>query len=178
MVDNDYETYCGGQASPNPDYPQEIKSAGDNGYITEKITNSNNTQTQTYTIPCQQPMRAIGDVKDTFVKVNCVWYERHNIARILSYNGEEITTAYMSTTGELSTGATVDYVLITPTDLLCTQAQITALEALSKARTYKNITHIYSEDEVQATVDLTYYKDTQTYLDNIITRIEVLESEV
>lgn len=135
-------------------------------------------QEQTYTIPCQQPMRSIENVKDTFIKVNGVWYERHNIARISSYNGEEITTAYMSTTGELSTGATVDYVLITPQDLTCTQAQITALEALSKARTYKNITHIYSEDEIPAEMDLTYYKDTETIINDLITRVEVLESEV
>ena len=116
-------------------------------------------QEQTHTIPCQQPMRAIGDVKDTFVKVNGVWYERHYISRILSYNGEEITTAYMSTTGQLSTGATIDYALETPLDLPCTQTQITALETLMKARTYKNITHIYSEDEVSADLEIQYYKE-------------------
>lgn len=139
-------------------------------------------QEQTYTIPCQQPMRSIENVKDTFVKINGNWIERHYITRILSYNGEEITTAYMSTTGELSTGATVDYVLEIPLDLTCTQAQITVLEALSKARTYKNITHIYSEDEVPANVNLTYYRDLETVwnntLNDLITRVEVLESEV
>lgn len=133
---------------------------------------------QTYTIPCQQPMRSIGDVKDTFAKINGNWIERHNISRISSYNGEEITTAYMSTTGELSTGATVDYVLETPLDLPCTQAQTTALKSLQKARTYKKITHIYSEDEIPAEMDLTYYKDTETIINDLITRVEVLESEV
>lgn len=116
-------------------------------------------QEQVFTIPCQQPMRAIGNVKDTFVKVNGVWYERHNITRISSYNGEEITTAYMSTTGELSTGATVDYVLTTPTDLICTTLQITALEQLQKAKTYKGVTHIYSDDEVPANLEIQYYKE-------------------
>lgn len=116
-------------------------------------------QEQTYNIPCQQPMRAIGAVKDTFVKVNDVWYERHYISRILSYNGEEITTEYMSTTGELSTGATVDYVSETPLDLLCTQEQIIALENLQKAKTYKNVTHIFSEDNISPNLEIQYYKE-------------------
>lgn len=210
-------------------------------------------QLQTYTIPCQQPMRAIGNVKDTFVKVDGVWYERHYIneldlknvdLRVPDENDDNIVFCNLANTsicdfktdnqlficdyfnykGELTTGGysqalaqgvgmysrynngakylyfvipktiasnveevntwitnnsvKVYYNSNEPLDLPCTQAQIIALEALMKARTYKNITHIYSEDEVPATVDLTYYKDTQTYLNNIITRIEVLESEV
>lgn len=38
---------------------------------------------QSFTIPCQQPMRSIGDVKDEFVKVDGVWYERHHIKSII-----------------------------------------------------------------------------------------------
>lgn len=36
-----YEPYCGGMASPNPDYPQEIKSLGDNGTIEVKTVGKN-----------------------------------------------------------------------------------------------------------------------------------------
>ena len=65
--------------------------------ITVKITNiqleENSTATQyeehksqTYTIPTQQPFRAIGDYRDTFVKVNGKWYERHYINRIVFDN--------------------------------------------------------------------------------------------
>lgn len=43
---------------------------------------------QTYTIPTQQPMRAIGTTRDLFVKVNGNWYERHNIYR-KTFNGTE-----------------------------------------------------------------------------------------
>ncbi len=46
-------------------------------------------QEQTYTIPVQQPMRSIGTVKDSFVKVNEHWFERH-LPFIESYNGEEL----------------------------------------------------------------------------------------
>ena len=40
-------------------------------------------QSQTKALYTQQPFRAIGDVKDRFVKQNGVWYEEHNIERII-----------------------------------------------------------------------------------------------
>lgn len=184
-------------------------------------------QEQLYTIPCQQPMRAIGDVKDTFVKIDGVWYERHNIGEFI-LNGSEnwnrtetktsgnyyffcdnvlnnilytnnkfagisnigiTTSVYQEIQGvdtiyydsknrtriytETTKAMTVEefknwlslnnvkliYDLLISTDLPCTQAQITVLESLSKARTYKNITHIYSEDEVPAELEIQYYKE-------------------
>lgn len=45
-------------------------------------------QSQTKALYTQQPFRAIGDVKDRFVKQNGVWYEEHNIERKIS-NGTE-----------------------------------------------------------------------------------------
>lgn len=38
---------------------------------------------QSYIIPTQQPMRAIGDIRDTFIKKNNKWYERHYISRLI-----------------------------------------------------------------------------------------------
>lgn len=196
-------------------------------------------QQQTYTIPCQQPMRAIGDVKDTFVKVDGVWYERHIIEKgVLGTENYRVATCYEApdkpTADSFNTayfGIIIPYTALNtnflsnrfiytgesywatdkeglqltmsdnrfrmrieknkldgydndlnntqkcrllsdylnnnltevlcsrvePLDLPCTQAQITDLEALMKARTYKNITHIYSEDEVQATLSGKYY---------------------
>ena len=44
---------------------------------------------QTYTIPTQQPMRAIGDIRDKFIlKENGKWFERHYIARKI-FDGSE-----------------------------------------------------------------------------------------
>lgn len=62
----------------------------------------------------------------------------------------------------------IDYVLSTPTYLPCTSEQIEVLNAFEKVRTYKNITHIYSEDEVSPIVDVIYVKDLETYLNNLI----------
>ncbi len=45
-------------------------------------------QGQTKALYTQQPFRAIGDVKDRFVKKDGVWYEEHNIVEII-FNGTE-----------------------------------------------------------------------------------------
>ena len=40
-TDESYEPYTGGKPSPNPDYPQEIKSVGDSGSVAVKVTGKN-----------------------------------------------------------------------------------------------------------------------------------------
>jgi len=40
-------------------------------------------QSQTYTIPTQKPFRKVGEYKDTFVKKDGKWYERHWIKRLI-----------------------------------------------------------------------------------------------
>lgn len=47
-------------------------------------------KSQTYTIPTQQPFRAIGDIRDTFILKNNKWYERHCIKRLILDGTENI----------------------------------------------------------------------------------------
>lgn len=49
----DWEPYVGGMASPNPNYPQELNSVGDNGSVTVKVTSQTdeNQQMQTISTP-------------------------------------------------------------------------------------------------------------------------------
>lgn len=54
-----------------------------------------NNKSQTYTIPVQKPLRKIGEYKDTFVKKNGKWYERHYIKRLI-YTGSEIGISLVS----------------------------------------------------------------------------------
>lgn len=103
--------------------------------------------------------------------------EVHNWQKIESYNGEEITTEYKSTTGELSTGATVYYKLSEPSKLDLTENQKAQLQALQKAKTYKNITNITTD--TIAVLDVDYKRDLETYQkqqDDRITAIEQLLS--
>ena len=124
-------------------------------------------QEQNYTVPVQKPFRAIGDVRDRFVKQDGKRYEEHKIKRINSYNNEEITTAYMSNIGELSTGAVVDYVLETPELIECTAEQCRILDEIENSENYKELTYIYSTDEVQPNLKATYSKDLNTVIAKI-----------
>ena len=70
-------------------------------------------------LPIPRPLHRVGDVKD-----KCVTRQKHegaeklvvtyNVGYIASYAGESITTAWISSTGALSTGAEVAYVLSSP----------------------------------------------------------------
>lgn len=90
--------------------------------------------------------------------------EVHNWQKIESYSGEEITTEYKSTTGELSTGATVYYKLSEPRKLDLTENQTQQLQQLAKAKTYKNITNITTD--TIAVLDVDYKKDLETIINN------------
>lgn len=45
-------------------------------------------EAQLYTVYTQQPFRSINNIRDTFIKINDKWYERHYIARKI-FNGTE-----------------------------------------------------------------------------------------
>lgn len=74
--------------TPSLDNEVPILSAGDNGSINEKIKNADGTEEQDYSIPVQQPMRSIEDIRDTFVKVDGKRYERHKVNRYI-FTGNE-----------------------------------------------------------------------------------------
>ena len=40
-------------------------------------------QEQNISIPCQQPMRSIGNARDEFIKQDGLWYEKHNIGEVV-----------------------------------------------------------------------------------------------
>ena len=199
-------------------------------------------QSQSYTIPTQQPFRSVEDIRDTFIKKNNKWYERHYIARKIfdgteewgiektngfyrcglaisnikttssaneigkiqcshfkafsansSYIGENNGIAINDTpkifivnisnnidtleklktwlTAQYNTGTAVyiDYVLVEPVDIECTEEQSTVLWDIEQnAKTYKNITHIYSTDNVSPKAEITYKKDIETLFNNIL----------
>lgn len=100
----------------------------------------------------------IGDYQDYFYKSGSIWYLHKEINKIASYNGETITTSYISTTGELSTGAKVYYV-VTPTDTKITDTTlISQLNALYNAYTYNDTTNIS-----QTNANLPFYLDVNVY---------------
>ena len=113
-------------------------------------------QSQTAIMPIQQEMLT-GDYISSV--------EHHEWGKIESYNGETITTDYISTTGELTTGATVYYKLATPLDLELTTEQKVIRE--QKLHTYKNVTNISLSNDLSS-VDVSYNKDVETITKNCV----------
>ena len=108
----DFEQYVGGIPSPNTGYPQTINVV--TGDQTLTITNGEDIQSYSLTLG-SIGLCKIGTAKDIISKDGDDWYVINNISKIDSYNGESISTNYISTTGSLSTGATVYYVSTEPT---------------------------------------------------------------
>ena len=80
------------------------------------------------------------------------WYLKKKVSKIDSYNGETITTPYISTTGGLDTGATVYYGLTTPTYIHISQADYPVLRSqlenlYNNAKSYKGQTNITQTNE-------------------------------
>lgn len=146
---------------------------------------------QDYPIPVQQPMRSIGDVRDCFVKKsNGKLYERH-LPYIASYNGETLpqdvynevdnvkycNEKSMSTTGQFSIGASVQYIDENNwNDLPCTSEQVEQLE--NKPSTYKDFTIIQSQDETEAYLEVSGIRDINTMFDKVTNAIVSLGGNV
>ena len=88
------------------------------------------------------------------------------IGTIDSYAGEEVSEPYLSTTGALSTGAKVLYVLATPIETPIPEDKVAAYAAL---HTNKPNTTIYND--AGAHMDVEYVADTKLYIDQKINEI-------
>lgn len=135
-----YEPYTGGKPSPSPDYPQEIISKE-----VSQITVTNGADlSQTVTLSEPITLRGITVESGGNVTIDGQQYiadyidgltgkVNHLNGYIDSYNGEEVGTIFMSTTGQLTTGAKVIYKLSQPTqEDLPQQDQ----EAIRKLKTF------------------------------------------
>lgn len=101
----------------------------------------------------------IGNYQDYFYKSGSKWYLHKEINKITSYNGETITTSYISTTGKLSTGAKVYYV-VTPTDTKITDTTlISQLEAIYNAPLYEQTNITQTNNDLPMVLDITACKD-------------------
>lgn len=68
-----WEPYTGGQASPNPDYPQEIESSGNSGYIEEVIMGEQLLDIHDCTISEKNMKNSVIDInEDSLVTISFV----------------------------------------------------------------------------------------------------------
>lgn len=87
------------------------------------------------------------------------------IGHIASYAGETIPGAYWSTTGELSTGAEVYYVLTSPIETTLTDA---ALAAFQRVRTVNGTTVVWVDDALSPVIEAAARMAIKDYMDQLI----------
>ncbi len=72
-------------------------------------------------------LSSVNNVKDNLKYKNNKFYIEENIGKINSYNGETITTDYISSTGGLDTGAQIRYILDTSIETEITKVNYSIL---------------------------------------------------
>lgn len=101
----------------------------------------------TATITSGLPLCSVGDVRDELVyKADGTGKILKRTAKLDSYNGEAVTTDYISSTGGLDTGAEIVYVLENPIENELTAVEITAL---MKLQTFAETTYIYNDEDAK-----------------------------
>ena len=126
---------------PTPDFPETIQTV--TGEQTIVVSDGAN-QSQSLTVDLGSiELAKVDTARDYIYKDVNDWYIHREVQKISSYAGETITTPYISSTGQLSTGATVYYALATATDTQITDSDlINELEDILDADTYDGQTVI------------------------------------
>jgi|GEM_PF-4091033 hypothetical protein len=100
----------------------------------------------------------------------CGW-ESGNSFCIGTYD-ENYNTIEKMQTFLMNNHVKIYYELAEPQLIECTEEQNKILDKIeNEAKTYKNVTHIYSTDEVNANMECTYFKDLETILNNMQAQI-------
>lgn len=134
-----FEPYSGGNRKPSIDNPSPIENVTGNSVIS--ITNNDTSVVDSHTIHLgNMELCKIGNNYDRLFKNNNIWYKHKEIEKIASYNGESISNGFISSTGELSTGATVYYVKNSPSvEEITDSTLLSDLEGLNTAQLYEDI---------------------------------------
>ena len=97
--------------------------------------------------------------KDYIYNDNGDWKLHKEIGKIETYDGETITTSYVSTSGSLTTGDTVYYVLDTPTETVITDDSLINVLNLISTMTFDSGTTTFSitNNDVTPDIEIKYY---------------------
>ena len=115
--------------------------------------------------------------KENIIYINCGIPTAQIYIRNTNFTTLEEFKTYLAEQYDAGTPIYVDYIAETSLDIECTEQQTQQLNALQKAKTYKNITNITTD--TIAVLDVDYKKDLETYQkqqDDRITAIEQLLS--
>lgn len=125
--------------------------------LTGTITLTVNSENMTINLGTEY-LAKVNTTYDKIYKTDEQWYIHREIGYINSYDGETITTAYISTSGTLTTGDEVYYVLDTPEDILIEDdTLINNLNMLYNQQFEVGTTTISTSANVTAELKIGYY---------------------
>lgn len=117
---------------------------GTGDIVLEDVTDIKIQACNQLTVTSALPLCSVGDVCDELIyNADGTGKIVKRTAKIDSYNGETITTDYISSTGGLNTGAEVVYVLEHPTETALSASEITMPIPL---QTFDGVTNIYNDE--------------------------------
>ena len=139
---------------------------------------SANSDGKVYVFPLTLFSKSEANISNMFQSNLIGYYEKIAIKTAgfnkcyLGIKGERLETTnetglkkYLANLYNAGTPVYMDYVPENPLDLECTPEQI---EVLENIRTYKGTTHMYSTDTIVPTIDVTYKKDVEIMINNIL----------
>lgn len=124
-----------------------------------------------------EPLRKVRGVADRIINKDGVWGVERNIGEIGSYSSETISTDYISTTGELSEGATIQYILVEST---FEPFDIETQEVFYTLETYDSATYISIDSAVKpSTIKVEYgASKVGAYALKSLQDVEILRNEL
>ena len=144
----------------------ELEILGDLQQVTPPATPEPLTGTITVTIDSTpmtinldtEYLAKVSTAQDKIYKTDEQWYIHREIGYINSYAGETITTAYVSTSGALTAGDEVYYVLDTPEDILIEDnTLINDINMLFNHNFSSGVVTITTSANVTADLTISYY---------------------
>ena len=156
ITDANYMPYP--ENAPTSDELRALYGSG--GSITVTISDGVRENVQTLVITTPNELRAVGDCRDYIDFERGVMVQ--NCEKI-KYNGEEITTDFISTTGDLTNGATIIYALDAPVLIPLSLEQIANYKVL---HTYYPSTTISNNDN--AYMKVSYRADTKNFINKMV----------
>lgn len=125
--------------------------------LTGTITLTVNAENMTINLGTEY-LAKVNTAYDKIYRTDEQWYIHREIGYINSYDGETITTDYISTSGTLTTGDEVYYVLDTPEDILIEDSTlINNLNMLYNQQFESGTTTISTSANVTAELKIGYY---------------------
>lgn len=167
---------------PAPDNPVPIEIVGEEGVIDVVIGGDTSKQSTTLHVPgglAGVQVDTGGNCVRDGVQYLCDTYSfpsgkiTRYIGHIISYNGEDVGEHYICTTGELTNGAEVYYVMPEPVEVEPNED----LGAYSTLRTYNGNTSVSTTD-ANAIISFKYVGDVQKYIDDLGVELFVVDAEV